>query len=61
MLIPTTIAYAYSHGSRDTYYMQSTNTQITGTLYLLNEGNPNIGQTNTCNDSGNGYIFRCQI
>lgn len=61
MLIPTTIAYAYSHGSRDTYYMQSTNTQITGTLYLLNEGNPNIGQANTRNDSGNGVTVKTKI
>lgn len=61
MLIPATIAYAYSHGSSDTIYMQSTNTQITGTLYLLYDGNPNIGQANTHNDSGNGVTVKTKI
>lgn len=60
-LIPGATAFAFEHGDYDSWYMQDTNTKIRGSLYLLNDGDPDVGQARTENVSKNGVKVKVKI
>ena len=61
VLLPTTAAFAYEHGDTGSWYMEDTQTSIKGSLYLLNNNNPNVAQAKTYNESGNGKTVKVKI
>ncbi|AGX41387.1 hypothetical protein [Clostridium saccharobutylicum] len=61
VLLPTTAAFAYAHGDTGEWYMQSSKTEIQGSLYLVNNNKPNVAQAKTYNVDENGKKVRVKI
>ncbi|SFD03074.1 hypothetical protein [Clostridium uliginosum] len=51
ILLPSTAAFAYDHGDSGSWIMGGTQTKIKGSLYLVNDGDPDVAQAKTHNMS----------